>query len=187
MVVIERRGRKRRNAPRYPSGEVRGERAPSPAIIAARMPHRGSVNQRDCVNPMAETELGRMQLNGKISKGQYEAGVKFKAVVEKYHATISGPRPILAGDRGGYDCPGIPDCPDCECERRKAAFNEMYSALLKCGLGAVKAVWLVAAQDTVCPYSLRIPLQWGLSALRQHFDMEDDSGVRPTRAWTSND
>jgi predicted transglutaminase-like cysteine proteinase len=25
----------------------------------------------------------------------------------------------------------------------------------------------------------RTELQWGLSALRQHFDMEDDSGVRP--------
>ncbi len=185
VIIIERRGRKRRNmAARYPNGQIQAARAPSPAVVAARMPHRGSVAQDDCVNPMAETELGRMQLRGKISKGQYDAGVKFASVVARYRATISGPRPVLIGGRG-YDCLGLRDCPDCECLRRQSAYEDAYMSLIKAGQQAAKAVRIVAIQDQPCPWLLRSPLGWGLAALRQHFDMEDDGKARPTRAWVA--
>ena len=184
MVIIERRGRKRKNGARYPSGELRGERAPSPAMVAARMPHRGCVPQEHCVNPMAETELGRMQLKGKISKGQHDAGIKFASVVARYRAIISGPRAILRGGRG-FECLGLQDCPDCECTRRKLAYDDAYTALIQAGQQAAKAVRIVAIQDQPCPWLLRSPLDWGLAALRQHFDMEDDGKARPTRAWVA--
>ncbi len=184
VVIIERRGRKRKNGARYPSGELREARAPSPAMIAARMPHRGSVSQEDAVNAIAESELGRMHLKGKISKGQYDAGCRFASVVARYRATIMGPRPVLAGGRG-YDCPGDHNCDDCECRRRAVAYNDAYAALIRAGQQAAKAVRIVALQDQPCPWALRSPLDWGLSALRQHFDMEDDGKARPTRAWVA--
>lgn len=189
VQVVRLPGRKRKStASRYPNGRIREERPPSPAVIAARMPHRAGVDQSDCVSHMAESELGRIFLSGrpvKLSKGQYDAGVRFAGVVARYRATISGPRPVLVGGRG-YDCPGLLDCDDCECRRRKAAYDEAFEALAQAGQQAAKAVRLVVIQDERCPYSLSTPLAWGLAALSRYFDVAEDTGARPMRVWEAS-
>lgn len=168
-----RQGRKRSIGPRRPNGRPVQEKRISPADIAARQPHRGSVSQDDAVDAIAECELGRMHLRDpkRITRLHYEAGINFATVVAKYRAILGGPKPVVSGGRG-YDCRGDIPCHDCECEKRKILKQGADDALRMAGGPATKAVYLVAVEDKICPPSLSTPLIWGLCALQHHFGLE---------------
>lgn len=69
------------------------EKALDVGAIARAMPHRRAVRapelRRDA---RAETHLGRLRLNGNIAEHEYEAGVKLRDVVRRWHSACGMPR-----------------------------------------------------------------------------------------------
>ena len=91
-MVGTRRGRKRKEGKRYPGGQLVRDKQPSPAEIAASMPHRMAIAIEKRHDPMGECPIGRMCLAGFITADQYDAAQKFRTTVAKYRAVIDSPR-----------------------------------------------------------------------------------------------
>ena len=91
-MVGTRRGRKRKEGKRYPGGQLVRDKQPSPAEIAASMPHRMAIAIEKRHDPMGECPIGRMCLAGFITADQYDAAHKFRTTVAKYRAVIDSPR-----------------------------------------------------------------------------------------------
>ena len=83
-------GRKRKiDADRYPSGEVKPSHEISP-IIAKRLMMAAAAKMTDSE---WGTVVGRYFLTGQISSAQYEAAKKFGALAESYDRMMQGPKP----------------------------------------------------------------------------------------------
>lgn len=167
---MTRRGRKRKSAPRHPSGElVRVE----PQALAARQPHRVWLPQEKRMDQKAGSPLGCLNLLGVLSDAQYLAGVRYAVVVGKYRAVIETPR-ATAGAGRGYDCPGDLKCgregaEHCECRYRKERYDAAFAAVLEAGQRAARAVARVAVHGEACPRGTLADLKRGLEALARHF------------------
>ena len=93
-------GRKRKPGKRYPGGQLVKDKPPSPAEIAASMPHRRAIPPRREGNKWidqrsderGECPIGRLRLANFVSADQYDAAEKFRATVAKYKAVIDSPR-----------------------------------------------------------------------------------------------
>jgi hypothetical protein len=99
-----RRGRPRKPGPRFPSGPLR---APSPKEIAATQPHRRGLGER-AVDQLAESELGRLVLLGRLSGELALAGEYYAAAWRGYVATLDAPRRPYGGYGRVFDCYGCP-------------------------------------------------------------------------------
>src|SRR5258706_229152 len=131
VQILNRWGKKRKaSASRYSSGRLIPERGEDRLTLALRMPHRGPIAQPLVLDQKAECELGRRCLCGDITETQYQAGRLFAGIVARYRAVLEGPKAILRGGRG-FDCRGDLACEDCECLRRRQAFQEASSILYR--------------------------------------------------------
>lgn len=93
-----RAGRKRKIGAREKNGRLQRRGKPEmveEAVRVARaMPHRRSLRSNDRIDARAESPLGRLNVRGAISSGEYAAGETFAAIVGRYRAVIDGPRPV---------------------------------------------------------------------------------------------
>lgn len=164
---IERRGRKRKSGPRYPSGGLVREKSIEPNVIAMRMPHRAGVPQDLAHDPKAETVLGRYSLNGLITSLEYDAGVYYRGVVARQLAAIGAPKSdvpsctgeaMSRGKAGGLD--------EDESIRRKFVYDEAYEAVEEGGgQRGAKALARVAVYDERCPDGLFVQMRLSLIGL----------------------
>lgn len=182
LMLTNRRGRKRKFRGSKPGAREVVVVELNPRTIAASMPHRRELPEAVRHDQRAISEVGRMCLFGRVSDHMERAAGMFVGSYGAYMATAGGPR-SGAGNGRGYDCRGDPDefdeagrlvtvgCPDCECARRQRAYLSALGALKKAGAIAVKAVFLVAVHDRICPQKWLRPLDWGLAALVQHYGL----------------
>ena len=170
VMLTNRKGRKRRFRGTRPGAREVTVVELNPSTIAAAMPHRRALPEGVRHDQKAVSVVGRMCLFGCISDDMERAGNMFLGHFGGYMATADGPR-SGAGTGRGFDCLAGPDCPDCECARRKARYLDALAALKTAGDTAVRAVFVVAIHDHECPFQWRTPLNWGLAALVKHYGL----------------
>jgi hypothetical protein len=164
------KGRKRKTTTREPNGRAQRTSIDVKAV-AQTMPHRQEVKPEIRHDPLAETKLGRLRLNGWITQPQYEAGDKYREIVLRYRAVIDAPRGeqslagVIVGPWGGS---GALD--DDEARRRKDQYDAAFEAL-ECGAGnrAARAVAHVAIYNRI--EFVLSDLRNGLTALAEHFGL----------------
>jgi hypothetical protein len=83
----QRAGRKRKAGYRQPKGKLRYQRGPSPAEIAAGMPHRRALGEK-AVDQLAESELGRLALRGELEPVLATAGADYARHWRGYIASL---------------------------------------------------------------------------------------------------
>ena len=169
-VITLRPGRKRKHGKHRSGGRglVVIDRL-SPRAVAAAMPHRRGLPVDFQLDQRAGSELGRMRGTKPplINESQFLAGEEWARVVGAYLVTIEPPRG-LAG--GGWK----PEISEEQALQRRQRYMAAYDALATSrllGRPAIKAVNCVAIQDRACPWQWRPYLQWGLTALAEHFGL----------------
>ena len=160
-----RRGRPRKSGPRYKSGRLNVRRL-SDDKLAALQPHRRDLPESERLSPKAITTLGQLNLQRRITDEQYEAGERYRAVVNAYRAVICAVDPLMAPAPGWGR-----DLSDDEARRRTEAYNSAYIALWRAGQGPAKWVSRVAIYDETCPISAFPDLVRGLQALAIHYGL----------------
>ncbi len=166
-------GRKRRqNIKRQPDGRPVPDKGIDPKAIAQLMPHRRLVPANVAHDPKAESELGRLCLNGWITEVQYQAGVKYREIVQRYRVVIDCPRSTEASMSGvivgPWGASSIMD--ENEALRRKANYDAAFEYLeARCGNRGARAVAHCVMQDKKTPHIAH--LKCGLSALAEHLGL----------------
>ena len=92
---MRRRGRKRKAGHRTRSGRLVHDPRLSPAAIAATMPHRHALEEK-AVDPLAESELGRLALRGELEPVLATAGADYARHGRGYIASLCAPRALVA-------------------------------------------------------------------------------------------
>lgn len=181
LTMGHRAGRKRAQRG-YLVEKIRAKPQQVDRAQSALQPHRRDLPEPLRLSEKAGTVLGRLNLTGFISDQQHEAGQRFQVVVGEYTASIGAPRD--GGGAGkGYPCrPGwdaelermrcFSLTGECECRRRKDAFNEACRALLDAGHRAAVAVSHVAVWDESTPSGYGDCLKRGLTALVRHYGLD---------------
>lgn len=143
--------------------------------LASQQPHRRWLPEPVRLDQKADSVLGALNLINLITDDQYEAGQRYARIVGQYQASIQTPHG-LSGNGKGYICkpmhcmrppPGVTI--ECECERRKDAYNSAFNVVFEAGQKAAKAVARVAVWNEQCPRGRLADLQRGLGALARHF------------------
>lgn len=138
--------------------------------MAAEQPHRIWLPEPARLDQRADSVLGCLYLNKRISESQYLAGEVYARRVGSYRATIGSPR-SLAGSGKGYDCKpdGCNIEPDtCECHRRRLAYEELFEVLTRAGRKPMLVVNRVAIHNQACLNGEISLLHTGLWALARH-------------------
>lgn len=120
-------GRKRKPGRRERNGRL--ERTVDPRLIAAQMPHRRELPPGLRHDQKAEDPFGRLNLASFVSDLQYDAGVKFRAIVRRYRAVLRSPSPnppALTLDGLKY---GEPIISDEEAIRRRDEYQRAFEAI----------------------------------------------------------
>lgn len=170
--AISMAGRKRHIRNREPNGRAQRERAVDTKIVAAVMPHRLEVPEALRDDAKAESVFGRLLLNGKISRQQYYAGIRYRDIVMRYRAVMSIPSHsppsmsgIIVGPQSGGRLLGEVEIAD-----RRDDYNGAYEAL-ESGAGnrGARTVAHVAIYERE-HYDLQV-LKCGLNVLLAHFEL----------------
>lgn len=163
LVVVGRKRKRRMYPDREPANDPAWRET-------ANQPHRAWLPLDMRLSEKAATPLGGLNLIGVITDEQYEAGCRYADVVGKYRGSIETPREGHSAGKG-YRCLGELNCEDCECRRRKNAYDAAFEALADAGQKAARVVSRVAIYEETCRdiESLRR----GLSALERHFGLTD--------------
>lgn len=172
MMGIQMAGRKRGTGNREPNGRLQRERPVDTRALAAIMPHRRDVPGNCQDDARAESNFGRLLLNGKISRAQYYAGIRYRDIVLRYRAVMSIPShspPSMAGIIVGAWRGGRGLSEDDVADRRDA-YNAAYEYLEEhAGNRGCRAVAHVAIYERE-HYDLRV-LKCGLNVLLAHFEL----------------
>ena len=169
---LNRRGKKRRK--RATGDRTATGRAHRQAVdyrtLAAAQPHRRCLPEADRLSEKAGTVIGCLNLLGRISDDQYEAGKRYSVIVGAYRAMIGVPQGLSGGGKAG-NCWGIAPCPSetCVCLARKNRYDDAYCAIRT--HAAHLAVNAVAIHDHDISPDQLIHLRAGLSALARHFGL----------------
>lgn len=137
----------------------------------ARQPHRKVAKGDDVLDVRLETPLGRLSFLGKITKGEYEAGLRYRELAFDYLHSIGAPYPFEQSHDAEFTIAGVMRMPsDEECERREREYNRAYEALFRSGQRPAVAVKRMAVYEEQprSPYDVDL-LQIGLKALAEHF------------------
>lgn len=195
-----RAGRKRKNGPRHPSGQLKKAKSEpkDDKVRASRQPERRALGRElrsaganeDEVRKLvtaeeAESPIGRLWAAGHLSRGgdldsqaardRYDAGTMFAQIVGAYRSVIGSP------NGGGGSGRGFP-CLDllcrlapehCECERRRARYDRAFEALSKIGRRALMTVNAVAVHRQQIGADDLVNLVSGLEALRKVFGLTE--------------
>jgi hypothetical protein len=194
--VMSRPGRKRKNGPRHPGGQLKKEKQPDDRIRTSRQPHRRALAhemrasgaddlevKKACSGEEAESPIGRLWLTGKLAahgdhdsqaaRDRYDAGTMYAQIVGAYRSVIEAPNGG-GGSGRGFGCLELlcrlaPE--NCECERRKARYDRAFEALQRIGMRALKAVNRLAVhRETIAEEEL-VYLVGGLEGLRRIFGL----------------
>ena len=173
---------RKQNVERYPSGKVKPFETEkdnmSVAIDARRKVHGMTAANDDAVKSQhAGYTLGRIFLDGRISKEQLEAGDEYAEVISRYHRLFGIPFPSARAQSlfsiAGHDG----DVTDDQAARARRASNkmmELQGVLLKCedGPQVKSTIHNVAVMDLEhlrgMPDQQMLWLRRGLSALNAH-------------------
>jgi hypothetical protein len=164
-------GRPRKIGKRQPNGQLARTYVNPKAQVAAQ-PHRVVVPIKFRELPEAETEFGRLMLNGWVTPAQYEAGRQYAKLVGRYRASIHAPNPnpsgIDLGRGGGGIGAGMPD-------GTSRAIKRAYdSAFESCG--PVRLQKLIAHHvihdRRIADFADRDLLKIGLKKLVVHFGID---------------
>lgn len=164
-----RAGRKAKAGPRYPSGK----RIPDkPSFRIEDQPHRAWLPERLRGDPRAEHELGILNLRGKISAQQYDAGQRYAQQVGLYLQTINAPMRYEKSSVSTMLPSGRKHVTDDEARRAKLAYNDAFEALItNAGERAARVVAHVAVHGRKNDDLDR--LRSGLTALAIHYGLID--------------
>lgn len=161
---LARIGRKRKLGTRTKSGRLNVRRQSDDHLMAMQ-PHRRDLPAADRMSPKAITTLGQLNLTRRISDAQYEAGERYREVVNRYRAVIGSIDPLMAPQWGSWPLS------DDEAKNRTEAYNDAYMVVWRSGQAAAKWVSRVAVYDETCPISAFPELVCGLQALAVHFGL----------------
>lgn len=150
----------------------------NPRAQVASQPHRMQVPEQFREWEEAESEFGRLMLNGLITPAQHEAGVAYNRVVGRMRALInSAPSPHPKSIDPLRTARGIGG--EISSERVKQIrcdHNDAFIALRAAGMPAVKAVNAHAIYDRwVHEWPVLTKLRLGLDKLVVHF------GINPAK------
>jgi hypothetical protein len=166
-------GRKRKqNIKREPNGRAQRERGIEPNAIAQLMPHRRLVPAEVAHDPKAESPIGRLLMNGYVSRRQYNSAIWWRGIVGRYRVLIEAPkadaRSIAGVIVGPWGRSGIDPTPD-EIADRTRDYNGGFIALNKAGNHILKAVshWVIHERPDLPIEHLKC----GLDALGRHRDL----------------
>jgi hypothetical protein len=169
-------GRKRQMGNREPNGQL--QRKPEKPVdtkkVAATMPHRRGVPAQHQDEAAAESNFGRLMLNGKLTRQQYGAGIRYRDIVLRFRAIMSIPPhtpPSMAGIIVGAWQGGRMLSMEEVGERRSnysAATEALESGAGNRGMRTVNHVTVYEREH----YDLRV-LQCGLNVLIRHFELTD--------------
>jgi len=169
-------GRKRKQrVVRQPDGTPRNERGTDPRVIAARQPHRQGVALDIVHDPAAESNFGKLMLQRHITYAQYQSGVKWRGIVQRYRAVICAPRCDVVSLSGVIVGPwgGSGEIDNDTALDRKAKYNAAFEALSGAGNRATRAVNHWAVYDRP-DYALGDLIR-GLIELCEHFGLTKGS------------
>lgn len=166
MASRRRRGRPRKNGARYRSGNLKPrEPVDSARVVAVSQPHRRGLGDQ-VLDQLAESELGRMVLRGKITRLQALAGERYGRQWRTYLATLDGPRWPWAGSGRVFSCDGCPTSggdDKCACGLAARAWRRSWDCLTR--VGAATLVTELVAYEVACAEQEIITLRRGLDAL----------------------
>jgi hypothetical protein len=174
-------GRTRKIGKRQPNGQLARAYVNPKAQVAAQ-PHRKVVAMSKYREwPEAESEFGRLMLNGWITPAQYSAGKQYAELAVRYRAAIMGPSPNPSGidleRRGGGKGIGMED------DTARAIKRVYDSAFESCG--PIRLQRLIAhhvihdrRSDDLDERKL---LKEGLDKLVVHFGIDPDLQISKTR------
>jgi hypothetical protein len=177
---VVRKGRPRSPGSRYPSGDLQRELMEA-RVIAFRQPHRQGVPAELRDDARAETLFGRMMLAQTITKGQYNAGVRYRKAVRRYRAhfipEFPNPEP---GSIAGFMEPRSSPAQAYRTPADQAKFEQdiwddredAYQFMFQnAGQRACKAVARVAVWDEWAAGITIEDLKRGLDALATHYHL----------------
>lgn len=197
---MSRAGRKRKNGPRHPGGQLKRlsatEREESERTATARQPHRralahelraGGTDEIDVQKlsrgEEAESPIGRLWAGGHLkqtgdgdgqaARDRFDAGNMFAQIVGAYRSVIEAPRDV-AGSGRGFPCQELLCVlarENCECERRRARYDKAFEALNRLGRRSLMAVNAVAVHREQIGAEELVYLVGGLEELRRHFGL----------------
>lgn len=176
-------GRPRKKGRREPNGRI-ARVYENPKAQVASQPHRVVVPMRFRELPEAESEFGRMMLNGWITPAQHEAGKLYAELAARYRSAIQAPSPNPSGIQlGGAGFGKSAGMPDATARAIKRAYD---SAFESCGpVRLQKALAHHVIHDRkVGDFLTRDLLKTGLDKLVKHFGIDPRlqiSHVRNTR------
>lgn len=180
-LIVVRKGRKRKSGPRHPCGQLVDGTKIDTKVIAFLQPHRRDVAPELRHDALAGTMLGRLQLGGKITKEQHDAGDWYAGVVRRYRQVIMAPNPS-PGSIAGVQIVGSSGpmfIEDDEAKRRKSTYDSAFEVLDAKGQRVAKAVAHTAVNDRAADGDALKLLVIGLEALAIHRGL-----TKPNRSCT---
>lgn len=167
-------GRPRKSGKRQPNGQLARAYVNPKAQVAAQ-PHRKVVAMSKYREwPEAETEFGRLMLNGGVTPAQYEAGKQYAELAARYRAAILAPNQNPSGidlERLGFGKgPGMGD-------NTARAIKRVYDAAFEsCGPNRLQRLIAhhVIHDRPVSDFDDRALLKLGLDKLVGHFGIDPE-------------
>lgn len=171
--TVQRRGRKRKQGPRHPCGDLVEEKSIDPKVIAFTMPHRQGAPEELRHDPKAGSELGVLNLTGLISDDQFDAGDRYGKDVARYRSIVLSAPKENPASIAGFSEPraGSGEVSDEIAVRIRETFDDVFEALNEKGNRVLRTVNHVVIHNKR-PDPEHIPtLRIGLDAIHDHYTL----------------
>lgn len=194
---MSRAGRKRKNGPRKPSGQLKPKKKDvDDRTRTVRQPHRRALAhelraagtdhqdvQKFVAGEEAESPIGRLWAAGRLgqagdgdiqaARDRYDAGTMYAQVVGAYRSVIEAPN-SGGGSGRGFGCLELlcklaPE--SCECLYRRERYERAFEALGRIGRRSLMAVNRVAVHREPIGEEELVYLVNGLEGLRRVFGL----------------
>lgn len=194
---MARAGRKRKNGPRHPGGQLKKTKKDiDDRVRTMRQPHRRALAhelraagvehlevEKFTRGEEAESPIGRLWAAGRLKlagdtdsqaeRDRYDAGAMYAQVVGAYRSVIEAPN-AGGGSGRGFGCLELlcrlaPE--NCECARRKEKYDRAFETLTRLSRRSLKAVNAVAVYRQAIEEQELVYLVEGLEALRRVFGL----------------
>jgi hypothetical protein len=173
---MARRGRKRKQGYRKPSGDLivtQIEKQESAQIIAMRQPHRKTAPISHVEDARAETPLGILNIIGAVSNQEYAAARRYARIVNRYRQVISSPNPNPPSIGGVFEPKHGGGGEIEDAVERTLEFDAVDEALSNAGHTSKNSVNRMAIFGEPCPVGTFPAMMRGLRKLTEYFDLTD--------------